>query len=132
MKTPMKHLRGYSRILWLTLYCTFAFGTVAAAHDCSDASDCGVIPPNVDIATGVGAVGAGGAIGWSILRRRDRKLETPCQELRKEVEDGAARVKDLEAKVAAAQAEFERATKAAEQNPDLNKDFPPGGPKWIA
>jgi hypothetical protein len=111
----------------------FGYVAAAAAHDCSGPDDCGVIPPNVDIATGIGAVGAGGVIGWSIVRRRNQKPETPCQELRKEVADGAARIKDLEAKMNAAQADLERATKAAEQNPEFNnKDFPPGGPKWIA
>ena len=128
---PMKRLRRYSQIVWLILYCAFAFGAIAAAHDCSDPGDCGVIPPNVDIATGIAAVGAGGAIGWSMLRRRNQQPETPCQELRTEVEAGQARIKDLEAKVAAAQADFDRATKAAEQNPDLDKEIPSDRPKWI-
>jgi hypothetical protein len=128
----MKYLRRHAQIVWLILYCMFGCAAAAAAHDCSGPDDCGVIPPNVDIATGIGAVGAGGVIGWSIVRRRNQKPETPCQELRKEVEDGAARIKDLEGKTAAAQADLERATKAAEQNPDFGKELPPGGPKWIA
>ncbi len=32
---------------------------------------------------------------------------------------------------AVAQADFERATKGAEQNPDFNKDLPSDRPKWI-
>ena len=127
----MNYLRRPARIVWLILYCMFGCVAVAAAHDCSGPDDCGVIPPNVDIATGIGAVGAGGVIGWSIVRRRNEKPETPCQDLRTEVEAGAARIKDLEAKSAAAQADFDRAIKAAEQNPDLNKDLPSDRPKWI-
>ncbi len=127
----MNYLRRHARIVWLILYCMFGCVSVAAAHDCSGPDDCGVIPPNVDIATGIGAVGAGGVIGWSIVRRRNEKPETPCQDLRTEVEAGAARIKDLEAKSAAAQADFDRAIKAAEQNPDLNKDLPSDRPKWI-
>jgi hypothetical protein len=128
----MKFLRRRFEIICLGFYFSLAIAGAVAAHDCSGPDDCGVIPPNVDIATGIAAVGAGGAIGWSIVRGRNGKTAPPCEELRKEVEAGAARIKDLEAKVAAAQADLERATKAAEQNPDFGKDLPPGGPKWIA
>ena len=127
----MKLLRRYSQLVWLICYCLFGFAAVGTAHDCSGPDDCGVIPPNVDIATGIGAVGAGGVIGWSIVRRRKEELETPCQDLRTEVEAGAARIKDLQAKAAAAQADFDRAIKAAEQNPDLDKKIPSDRPKWI-
>lgn len=127
----MRNARRYYEALLGALYLMVVVAAVAAAHDCSGPDDCGVIPPNVDIATGIGAVGAGSAIGWALLHNRNKKPDTDCQDLRKEVEAGESRIKDLEAKVAAAQADWERAVKAAEQNPEFDKELPANRPKWI-
>jgi hypothetical protein len=94
----MKLLRRYSQVVWLICYCMFGFVAVGAAHDCSGPSDCGVIPPNVDIATGIGAVVAGGAMGWALVRQRIGKPRSPCQELLNEVGAGELRLRKLEAK----------------------------------
>lgn len=120
----------YATELLFALAFVAVFTATAAAHDCSDRSDCSVIPPNVDIATGIAAIGAGGAIGYSVIRRRNGRAATPCKTLRDEVTAGEARIQELEAKVAAARADLERATQAAEQNPDFEKSGM-SGPKWI-
>ena len=44
----------------------------ALAHDCSGPDDCSVVPPNVDIATGVAAGVAGVALGVAMFRARQR------------------------------------------------------------
>lgn len=109
----------YCIALPLTLACV----TIVQAHDCSSRSDCGVLPPNVDIATGIAAAGAGGALGWSMLRRRNGNRQPPCKELRDEVAAGEARIKELEAKLAAAHADFGRATDAAnDQTPPKDRN----------
>ena len=127
----MRKLRHHYEALGLALYVLLVIAGAAAAHDCSGPDDCGVIPPNVDIATGIGAVGAGSAIGWALLHNRNKKPDTDCQDVRKEVEAGESRIKDLEAKVAAAETDWERAIKAAEQNPEFDKELPADRPKWI-
>jgi len=127
----MGRLGRYHEALGFALYLVLVVAAAAAAHDCSGPDDCGVVPPNVDIATGIGAVGAGGAIGWALLHNRNKKTDTDCQDLRKEVEAGESRIEALEARVAAAEADWERATRAAQQNPDFDKEPPADRPKWI-
>ena len=94
----MKILRRYSQRIWFICYFLFGFAAVGAAHDCSSWYDCAVIPPNVDIATGIAAVGAGGAIGWALVRQRIGKPRSPCQELLNEVAAGEMRLRKLEVK----------------------------------
>lgn len=113
----MKHLRRAAPAIWLTYLIALGLAPAVFAHDCSDRTDCSVLPPNVDIATGIAAVGAGTAIGWSVLKKRNGNGRSPCQELRNEVEAGEARIKELEAKLAAAQADLERATEAVKDQP---------------
>jgi len=68
----MKHLRRFAPAIWLTLLVAMVLPPAVLAHDCSDREDCGKIPPNVDIATGIAAAGAGAAIGWSLLRKKKK------------------------------------------------------------
>ncbi len=106
--------------LWLALPQT------AWAHDCSGPDDCAVLPPNVDIGTGIAAGAAGGAAGWVYFRRRRREADKPCDELRQEVQQGESRIKDLEA-------QLEAANKDLEDTPvDPNAKPPGDGPTWIA
>jgi hypothetical protein len=97
----------------------------ALAHDCSGPDDCAVLPPNVDKATGIAGGAAGGAAGWVYLRRRLRnKNKKPCDELRQQVEQGEARIKDLQAKIAATQKELDALPKDAPDKPVGNPRDP--------
>jgi hypothetical protein len=59
-----------------------ASAAAAVAHDCSGPDDCATIPPNVDIATGIGAGGAGAALGWYLFNKKRREEE--CERLRRQ------------------------------------------------
>ena len=93
----------------LPLACILVMATIppALAHDCSGPDDCKALPPNVDIGTGIAAGAAGGAAGWVYIRRRRKERAKPCDELRKEVDQGAARIKALETQTAALQSELD-------------------------
>jgi hypothetical protein len=104
--------------------CTVVMATMprAMAHDCSGPEDCAALPPNVAVTTGITAVLAGGTAGWVFFRRRPKDIKTPCEGLRNEVAAGEARIKDLEAQVAAAQADVDKAGAGVPDQPPPKAD----------
>ncbi len=119
----MSCLRRYCLELYLFAVILFASAAPVAAHDCSGPDDCATIPPNVDIATGIGAGGAGAALGWYIFnkKRREEECEKPrrqCAESRKAADEAEQAAKEARKKADEANqpcAEARKARAAAEK-----------------
>jgi DNA repair exonuclease SbcCD ATPase subunit len=83
-RNAMRNIGGwleYAALAWcMALPLTLTAAAVLQAHDCSDRSDCAVLPPNVDVATGIAAGGAGAALGWWWLFKKPKEEEDKAEE----------------------------------------------------
>lgn len=119
----MNDLRHYFIDLCLLAVIILASAAPVAAHDCSGPDDCATIPPNVDIATGIGAGGVGAVLGWYIFNKKRREeecesLRRQCAESRKAADEAEQATKEARKKADQANqpcAEARKARAAAEK-----------------